>query len=70
MAEKREEAKKSGAKKEGVKKKTKSALYETKGDALARKNKFCPKCGAGVFMAEHKDRLACGKCGYAEWKQR
>ncbi|KAK2952078.1 putative Ubiquitin-40S ribosomal protein S27a [Blattamonas nauphoetae] len=22
-----------------------------------------PACGAGVFMAKHKDRLYCGKCG-------
>lgn len=27
-------------------------------------NKFCPKCGPGVFMANHKDRETCGKCGY------
>lgn len=22
-----------------------------------------PTCGAGVFMAQHADRQACGKCG-------
>jgi len=48
------------------KKKLKSTLYEIKGDELIRKNKFCVKCGPGVFLAAHKDRLACGKCGYAE----
>lgn len=32
------------------------------------KNKTCPKCGPGVFMASHKDRNACGKCGYTEKK--
>ena len=21
-----------------------------------------PDCGAGIFMAEHKDRQTCGKC--------
>jgi len=35
-------------------------------DAAKRKNKFCPKCGAGVFLAQHKDRLTCGKCHYME----
>jgi len=30
--------------------------------------KFCPKCGAGVRLAEHKDRRSCGKCGYFERK--
>lgn len=37
-------------------------------DKLERKGKFCPKCGPGVFMAEHKDRYSCGKCGYTEKK--
>lgn len=42
-------------------------LYEAKG-SLKRKNKSCPKCGPGVFLAEHKNRISCGKCGYAEMK--
>ncbi len=37
-------------------------------DKGTRKNKFCPKCGAGFFLAQHKDRVSCGKCGYAEMK--
>jgi len=40
--------------------------YEIEGDSLKRKNTFCPKCGTGVFLAKHKDRLACGKCKYME----
>jgi small subunit ribosomal protein S27Ae len=40
-------------------------LYD-KGKA---KNSFCPKCGPGVFMAEHKNRKTCGKCGYTEFKE-
>ncbi len=27
----------------------------------------CPKCGSR--MAEHKDRFACGKCKYTEFKK-
>ena len=42
-------------------------LYGAKGDKLERKNKFCPKCGAGFFLATHKDRLTCGNCGYTEF---
>ncbi|MBW2974404.1 30S ribosomal protein S27ae [Candidatus Woesearchaeota archaeon] len=38
-------------------------LYESSGE-LKRKNKFCPKCGQGTFMAQHKDRSTCGKCSY------
>lgn len=30
--------------------------------------KACPKCGAGVHLAEHKDRRSCGRCGYFEKK--
>ncbi|MCL4375264.1 30S ribosomal protein S27ae [Candidatus Marsarchaeota archaeon] len=30
--------------------------------------KFCPKCGSR--LADHKDRLTCGKCGYTEWKHK
>jgi len=44
-------------------------LYEKKGDKLERKNKSCPKCGQGFFMAQHKDRLYCGGCGYTEFQK-
>jgi small subunit ribosomal protein S27Ae len=30
---------------------------------IQRLRRDCPKCGAGVFMAQHADRQACGKCG-------
>jgi ubiquitin-small subunit ribosomal protein S27Ae len=40
--------------------------YEIKGKTIGRKNKFCPKCGSGVFMAKHKDRWVCGQCQYVE----
>lgn len=33
------------------------------------KNKFCPKCGLGVAMGNHKNRNSCGKCGYTEFKK-
>jgi small subunit ribosomal protein S27Ae len=42
-------------------------LFAKKGDAVERKNKHCPKCGPGFFLAAHKDRLVCGKCGYVEY---
>ncbi len=47
----------------------KSSQYEVTGDKLTRKKVPCPKCGAGVFMAEHADRWSCGKCGYTKWKK-
>ncbi|MFB6197816.1 MAG: 30S ribosomal protein S27ae [Halobacteriaceae archaeon] len=27
----------------------------------------CPRCG-DAFLAEHEDRVYCGKCGYTEFK--
>ena len=40
--------------------------YKIEGDKIVSKNKTCPKCGSGVFMAKHKDRWTCGKCTYME----
>ncbi|MGV8162738.1 MAG: 30S ribosomal protein S27ae [Candidatus Nanoarchaeia archaeon] len=45
-----------------------SSLYDLSSGVAKRKNKSCPKCGAGVFLADHKDRITCGKCGYMEKK--
>lgn len=42
------------------------SLYKVEGDKLTRSAKFCPKCGPGIFLATHKDRITCGKCGYME----
>jgi len=42
-------------------------LYTVSGDKVERKNKFCSKCGSGVFMAKHKDRETCGKCGFTNF---
>ncbi|MBU0979778.1 MAG: 30S ribosomal protein S27ae [Nanoarchaeota archaeon] len=41
--------------------------YKAEGEGLKRENKFCPKCGQGVFMAKHANRLTCGKCQYTEF---
>lgn len=60
---------------EAAKKKKKKAVrvssyYKTTdGGALQRKLRSCPRCGPGTFLAEHYDRISCGKCGYAEFKR-
>ncbi|HEA84232.1 MAG TPA: 30S ribosomal protein S27ae [Thermodesulfobacterium geofontis] len=43
------------------------SLYSVEGGSIKRTAKFCPKCGPGVFLAKHKNRLSCGKCGYTEF---
>lgn len=63
---KEEKPKKKESKKRRVQK---GAQYTVAEGKLVRKNPACPKCGAGIFMAEHKNRSTCGKCGYTKWKQ-
>ncbi|GEM_PF-391537 len=43
--------------------------YKVENGKVIRLKRECPKCGPGVFMAEHKDRRHCGKCGYTERKR-
>ncbi|MBS3163954.1 30S ribosomal protein S27ae [Candidatus Woesearchaeota archaeon] len=46
-----------------------SRFYAISGDKLTGKRKACPKCGRGVFLAEHKNRLTCGNCHYTEFRK-
>ena len=48
----------------------KKDLYDIKDGKLTRKRKHCPKCGEGVFLAEHKNRVTCGSCGYTEFHKK
>jgi small subunit ribosomal protein S27Ae len=48
--------------------KARAGLYTVKGDVLTRTHKACPKCGSGIFLAEHDNRRSCGRCGYSEAK--
>ena len=41
--------------------------YYKVGDGIERLKTECPRCGPGVFLAEHKDRKSCGACGYTEF---
>ncbi len=60
--------------KPGTKKKkqktAKGAYFDLSGEKITAKNRACPKCGAGVYMANHKDRTTCGKCGFTEWAKK
>ena len=60
------------AKKEAAPKKeaSKRDAYKVEGDKVVRTKPVCPKCGPGVFMATHKDRVSCGNCGYTEFSKK
>ncbi|HWQ66233.1 MAG TPA: 30S ribosomal protein S27ae [Methanospirillum sp.] len=59
------------AKAKKVKKTTKrSAYFTVSGKNATAQRRYCPRCGPGVFMGEHKDRTTCGKCGYTEFKNK
>ena len=52
-------------KKKHVRKKIKLRIlkyYNVDGDKIARINKMCDVCPPGTFLAEHEDRLYCGRC--------
>ena len=61
---------KEGGEKKGKKPKSKSKHKNvqiwTRYKEGKRTNKFCPRCGPGTFLASHKNRVTCGKCGYSE----
>jgi small subunit ribosomal protein S27Ae len=57
------------AKPKAKKNNTKGRMYELKDGKAVKKNPTCPRCGDGVFLATHKDRVSCGKCGYTEYKK-
>ncbi|MCK4457674.1 MAG: 30S ribosomal protein S27ae [Thermoplasmata archaeon] len=48
----------------------KKDCYVIEGDTLKRTRRNCPKCGPGVFLAQHSDRESCGRCGYTEFKKK
>ena len=44
--------------------------YDVSSGEDQRKRKPCPRCGPGAWLAEHKGRLYCGKCGYTEFDRK
>jgi len=46
-----------------------SSFYKVTGDSIQRIKKYCPRCGDGFILSEHKDRFYCGNCKYMETKK-
>lgn len=47
----------------------KRELYKVESASLKRGRRFCPRCGPGIFLAEHENRFTCGRCKYTEFKK-
>ncbi len=41
--------------------------YKIEGGKITRE-RFCPRCGPGVFLMNAKNRVYCGKCHYSEFE--
>ena len=44
----------------------KYAKYKIEDGKITRQ-KYCPRCGPGIFLMIAKDRSYCGKCHYTEF---
>lgn len=44
-----------------------SVKYKHYDSSGKKTSKSCPRCGPGIFLANRKDRLHCGKCNYTEF---
>ncbi|RLG12439.1 30S ribosomal protein S27ae [Candidatus Pacearchaeota archaeon] len=44
----------------------KYSKYKIDGEKVT-KERFCPRCGPGVFLMKAKNRFYCGKCHYSEF---
>ena len=43
--------------------------YKIEGDKITRE-RFCPRCGPGVFLMNSGGRIYCGKCHYSEFESK
>ena len=65
MGKKRKPKVRKGKKPKSKSKHKKVQVWKKYKDGKAT-GKSCPRCGTGVFLAEHKNRVCCGKCKYSE----
>ncbi len=41
--------------------------YKIEGD-IVKRERFCPRCGPGIFLMNSQGRVYCGKCHYSEFQ--
>lgn len=69
MGKKRKESKRKGKRKSAERPTSKKYKLYSEENGELKKRRMCPKCGPGVFLAKHKNRYSCGKCGYTEFNR-
>ena len=47
----------------------KSSKYKIEGGKIVRE-KYCPRCGPGVFLMKAENRWYCGKCHFTEFNKK
>ncbi len=47
----------------------KYSKYKIEGAKILN-DKFCPRCGPGIFLMNAKDRVYCGKCHYTSFEKK
>lgn len=68
MAKKKAKVVKKGKKPHKNKPTSKKYLkYKIEGDKITRE-RFCPRCGPGIFLMSSQKRFYCGKCHYTEFE--
>jgi small subunit ribosomal protein S27Ae len=68
MGKKKKRSKERKGKRERSKgKHRKSQIWKKYKDGKVQ-GKWCPRCGPGVLLATHGNRVTCGRCHYSEIK--
>ncbi len=44
--------------------------YKIESDGSLKKERFCPRCGPGIFLTNSQKRRYCGKCHYSEFESK
>ena len=48
----------------------KYSKYKIDSSGKVSRERFCPRCGPGVFLMNSKERMYCGKCHYSEFESK
>jgi small subunit ribosomal protein S27Ae len=67
VGKKKRSKERKGKKPRSKSKHNKSQIWKKYKDGKVQ-GKWCPRCGPGVLLASHGNRITCGRCHYSEIK--